>query len=97
MRILLLVSLSGFVATTVAIAAPIAGSGAATSAIRPGGAVIGSQSDGMRFTDALRRQRAMDALMRESRQLQRSDGGTLTPAHHVWLETRLNQIMAGHD
>ena len=90
---LLWILLSGLVAASSAFAAAAAGNSVTVSA--SGGGVVGSTSATPPL-DALRQQRAIAALDQERRELQRADGGALTPAHHIYVQTKLNAILAGH-
>jgi hypothetical protein len=90
---LLWISLSGLVAASSAFAAATTGNSGIISASANG--IVGSTNVTPPL-DALRQQRAIAALERERRELQRTDGGALTPAHHIYLQTKLNAILAGH-
>ena len=44
----------------------------------------------------MRKRNALIALREETKKLLTADGGTLTPAHHDYLQAKYNAIMAGN-
>lgn len=86
--------LSALVAATPLLAAP-SGNGGAISATYSGNGIVGSETHSQLLT-AYRKQRAINALMHEGRELQMADGGTLTAEHHAYLQAKLNSILAGN-
>ena len=88
---LLLLSLSGLLASTAASATPVAAGGAYDGYSGPG--ITNAAID---HGQAYRKHRAIVALERDGRTLQRADGGMLTPEHHALLQARLEAIQAGN-